>query len=267
MPPTSARAKSHNGASTEAVSQVLLRWLPLAKLDDARGSHPDGSFFVGHAHEVASTYQGLLKDIVDLDPFVTKSVLVQSLQAYTNTLGLNVKDEEWYKKQVYDLRQGVSHIRIKAVRVKTGARQAACVQDLVNVFQYRRLLKKTSSEPTPPRGATTEGLTSPLSSSTSSESVVASRITADSSSESSRCQQGRPARTMSKAEVWALYGLRAVTKCAEKELVDLSSSEDEVQRCEALVPIGSSGIAPTATTTTQPTSELTSHKVHKQTTL
>jgi hypothetical protein len=38
-----ARAKSHNGASAEAVSQVLLRWLPLAKLDDARGSHPDGS--------------------------------------------------------------------------------------------------------------------------------------------------------------------------------------------------------------------------------
>ena len=60
---------------------------------------------------------------------------------------------------------------------------------------------------------------------------------------------------MSKEEVWALYGLKAAMKCAEKELVDLSSSEDEVQRCEAIVPHGSSGIAPTATADTQQTSE------------
>ena len=46
MPRKKARAKSHNGASVEAVSQVLLRWLPLAKLDDARGSHLDGSIFL-----------------------------------------------------------------------------------------------------------------------------------------------------------------------------------------------------------------------------
>ena len=52
-----------------------------------------GPFFVGNIHEFASTYQGLLKDVVDLDPFVTKSVLVQALHAYTNTLGLKVKDE------------------------------------------------------------------------------------------------------------------------------------------------------------------------------
>jgi hypothetical protein len=164
---------------------------------------------------------------------------------------------------VYDLRQILSHIRIKFVRVNTGARQAACVQDLLNVFQQekRRLLKKTSSEPTPPGGATTEGLTSPLSSSTSSESVVASWITADSSAASSRCQQGRLARPMSKKEVWALYGLKAAMKCAETGLVDWSSSEDEVQQCEAIVPHGSSGIAPIATTTTtQPTSEPTSTK-------
>jgi hypothetical protein len=69
---------------------------------------------------------------------------------------------------------------------------------------------------------------------------------------------------MSKTEVWALYGLKAVMECAEKELVDLSSSEDEVQHCEALVPHGSSGIAPTATTTTQPKSEPTSTKSTRQ---
>ena len=77
----------------------------------------------------------MLKDIVDLDPLVNKSVLVQALHAYTNTLGLKVNDEAWYKEKVYDLRQILSHIRIKAVRAKTGARHAACVQDLLNVFQ------------------------------------------------------------------------------------------------------------------------------------
>ena len=114
-------------------------------------------------------------------PFVTKSVLAQALHAYTNTLGLKVKDAEWYKKQVYDLRQMLSHIRIKTVRVKTGARQAACAQDLPTVFPNRRPLKKTISEPTTPRGATTEGPTTPLSSSTSSDSIVPSWIFADSS--------------------------------------------------------------------------------------
>ena len=139
---------------------------------------------------------------------------MQALHAYTDTLGLKVKDEEWYRKQVYDLRQILSHIRMKCVRVKTGTRQAACVRDVLNVFVKKRLLRKRSSEPTTPGGATTEGSTTPFSSSTSSESVVASWITADSSAASSKCQQGRPARPMSKEEVWALYGLKAAMQYA-----------------------------------------------------
>ena len=74
----------------------------------------------------------MLKGIVDLDPFVTKSVLLQALHAYTDTLGLKVKGEAWYRKRGYDPRQILSHIRMKYVRAKTGARQVACVQDLLN---------------------------------------------------------------------------------------------------------------------------------------
>ena len=58
-----------------------------------QGAHILMGPFVGNLHEVESKYQGLLQDIVGLGPFVTKSVLVQALHAYTNTLGLKVKDE------------------------------------------------------------------------------------------------------------------------------------------------------------------------------
>ena len=89
---------------------------------------------MGKAYEVASKFQGLFKDIVDLGPFVTKSVLLQSFHAYADTLGLKVKDEEWYRKQVYDLRQILSHIRIKAVRVNTQEQGNLLVPKICSTF-------------------------------------------------------------------------------------------------------------------------------------
>jgi hypothetical protein len=137
------------------------------------------------------------------------------------------------------LRQILSHIRKKAVRVKTGERQAACVKDLLSTFQRRRLLRRRSSEP-----STTEGASS-----------LGSHTAAGSPAASTSCLPGSPARPMSKEQVWALYGLRAPTKCAGKEVVDLCSSEEEVELCE-----GNSGKATSTQPAPQPTT--TSAKPH-----
>ena len=59
VPPKKARAKSHGGASVDDLLQVLLKWLPLARLGEIRSTHPGGSLFVGDVHDVAAKYKGL----------------------------------------------------------------------------------------------------------------------------------------------------------------------------------------------------------------
>ena len=99
---------------------------------------------------MAAEHGILLKDLLQLDPFVTKSLLVSALLGYTFTLGLAITGEEWHRSGAYNLRQALSNIRMKAVRVKTGERQPVVVKDLVRTFQGRRLLRRKSNDPQAP---------------------------------------------------------------------------------------------------------------------
>jgi hypothetical protein len=212
MPPKRARSKCHVGASVDAVVQVLLKFLPAAYLQELRCQDTEGNIFGGNIKEVAARHQELLSALVELDPFITKSLLLKALQNYTATLGFT-EEEEWYRRQVYDLRQSLSQLRMKAHRVKTGARQPSCMNDLLKTFHKRRLLRRRSSAPTTDTGSQPSHLQCVLPSPPSGASGQHPNPTS-------------PQRARSKTQIWALYGQRPPAGVASKDVVDLCSSED-----------------------------------------
>lgn len=170
----------------------------------------DGNIFA--SEDSHTVHKDLLHDLVALDPFVTKSSLCSSLKMYNDSIGIQ-RDELWYRRQAWDLRQILSTIRRKAERVKTGQRQPPSMRDLVNSFKRRRQLKKRSSEPTSLPGPVHKTAPSSGSPPPPSETPTSSTLPAN------------------KKQVFALYGVQLPSPTQSPQVVDLCSSDDDVECC------------------------------------
>lgn len=215
MAPKRARSKCHDAASADSVKQLFLKHIPVVKLQELQGGNPEAQLFSADFQAVAVEHGTLLQELLQLDPFVTKSLLVNALVGYSSTLGMAITGEEWHRVQAYNLRQALSNIRVKAGKVKTGERQPACVQDLLKTFQRRRLLRRRSSTPRVPASGSVGG----------SGSVDLSRAPPE-STQKQNSTASTPTSTRglaSKEEVWALYGYKG----RGTEVVEVCSSTEE----------------------------------------
>ncbi len=97
MAPNKARSKCHEAASADSVQQLLLKHINLASLQELQGE--DADLFTGELQTVADQHGKLLKELLQLGPFVTKALLASALVGYTSTLGIAVHGDEWYRAQ------------------------------------------------------------------------------------------------------------------------------------------------------------------------
>ena len=237
MAPKRARSKCHEAASADSVKQLPLKHIPLVKLQELQGGNPEAQLFSADFQAVAVEHGKLLQELLQLDPFVTKSLLVNALVGYSSTLGMAIAGDDWHRVQAYNLRQALSNIRVKAGKVKTGERQPACVKDLVKTFQGRRLLRRRSSTPRVPASGSVGG--------SGSVDLCSAPPKSNQKHNSTASTHTSTRGLASKEEVWALYGYKG----SGTEVVEVRSSTEEEVRSSSR----SFEAAPPAAAEPQPT--------------